>query len=82
MKYVLTMCCAVILTGSVGYANYSSEKLSTSQAVVGNVNFEQKNILSEIERENKTIKKQSNDKTALNRNRRSVTQAPTSQPVQ
>lgn len=65
MKYVLTMCCAVILTGSVGYANYSSEKLSTSQAIEGPVDQAQKNILDEINQQDNSPIKQSKENEIL-----------------
>ena len=65
MKYVLTMCCAVILTGSVGYANYSSEKLSTSQAIEGSVDQAQKNILDEINQQDNSPIKQSKENEIL-----------------
>ena len=65
MKYVVTVCCAVILTGSVGYANYSSEKLSTSQAIEGPVDQAQKNILDEISQQDNSLIKQSKENEIL-----------------
>ena len=65
MKSVVTLCCAVMLTGSVGYAYSDAETFTKSRVIEEDVNLDQQKILENIEQQDKNLTSELNDNEIL-----------------
>ena len=82
MKSVMTLCCAVMLTGSVGYAYSDAETFTKSRVIEEDVNLDQQKILENIEQQDKNLTSELNDNEMLkSEKKRTVIEAPTNKSV-
>ena len=82
MKSVVTLCCAVMLTGSVGYAYSDAETFTNSPVIEEDVNSDQQKILENIKQQDENLTSELNDNEILESKKKSIViEAPTSKPV-